>query len=297
MFLTILITTKEPLSIGLESIGIKTLLYKLPVILKDGERLETPIIPGNSLRGVLRDTMAKHFILDICEKDPASQKINVDVGAALSMFSGGILAKRSTSSEESVHVLIEEYAHYLLPLSILGFAVSNTIVPGKLKVGCGYPIVKETKRLVEDLYWNETDTALEDITTTVLMTRKNDLGLISRMDEISYEEENIKKYLEVEKETAKLQQRLEREAVVAGTQFVTFVRDVIPLRPEEQGLLLKSLKQIRSLGGSTARGLGEVKLSILNEDAYPAMEKEYENFLKENISQIKEQLVKSPMSL
>lgn len=53
MFLKILVTAEEPLSVGLESIGTKTLLYKLPVVLKNGEIMEIPIIPGNSFRGGL----------------------------------------------------------------------------------------------------------------------------------------------------------------------------------------------------------------------------------------------------
>lgn len=295
MFVKILITAKEPLSVGMESIGIKTLLYKIPVILKDGEILQLPIIPGNSFRGVLRDTMAKRFILDVCENHPDSGRVEIDAGTALSMFSGGVLSRRGASEVESVHTLIEGYAQYLLPLSILGFAVSNTIVPGKIKIGCGYPIVKETKDLVEDIYWVDTSVKLEDICTDILLTRKNDIDKITQIREIHYDEVKAKEYLGSESEEAgALQQRMIREAIIPGTIFVTYVRDVLPLRPEEKGLLWKALGEIRSLGGSTARGLGEVKLSIYNEGDTEKAEKEYKTFIQNNIKKIDEVLKKSP---
>lgn len=305
MFIRILLTAKEPLSVGLESIGIKTLLYKLPVVLRNGVIMEIPVIPGNSFRGVLRDTMSKRFILDVCRVG-SEEKIEVDPGTALSMFSGGILSKPKRSDkkpgekskEDSIYTLIEGHAQYLLPLSILGFAVSNTIVPGKIKVGCGYPVVRETKELIEDLYWEDTGIELANICTTVLLTRKNDLEKISQIHEIEYNKDEAKDYLKrEEKEAGALQQRMEREAVIAGTRFVTFIRDILPLKPEEEGLLLKTIGEIKSVGGSTARGLGEVKLSILNKQTREDAEKKYETFIQKNIEKIREQLRKSPMEL
>jgi hypothetical protein len=301
LFLRILLTAKEPLSVGLESIGIKTLLYKLPVVLRNGVIMEIPVIPGNSFRGVLRDTMSKRFILDVCRAS-SEEKIAVDPGTALSMFSGGILSKPKKSDkkskEDSIYTLIEGHARYLLPLSILGFAVSNTIVPGKIKVGCGYPVVRETKELIEDLYWEDTGIELANIYTTVLLTRKNDLEKISQIREIEYDKDEAQDYLRrEEKEAGALQQRMEREAVIAGTRFVTFIRDILPLKPEEEGLLLKTIGEVKSVGGSTARGLGEVKLSIFNEQTREDAESKYEAFIQENIREIREQLKKSPMEL
>jgi len=293
MFVKILITTKEPLSIGLESIGIKTLLYKIPIVFKNGETKEVPIIPGNSLRGVLRDTMAKRFIMDVCGESP--EKIEIDPGTALSMFSGGILSKRGTTTVNSVHTLIHEFAHVLLPLSILGFAVSNAIVPGKIKVGCGYPVVKETKELIEDMYWKDTKIGLEDIYTTVLLTRKNDMSKISKIDKIHYDEREAENYLRSEsEETGTLQQRMIREAIIPNVDFITYIREVLPLRPEEKGLLWKTLEEIDSLGGSIARGLGGVKLSLLNGKDSKIEKKPYETFVSDHKENIKEQLKKSP---
>ena len=293
MLVKILITTKEPLSVGLESIGIKTLLYKIPIVLKNGETKEIPIIPGNSFRGVLRDTMAKLFIMDVCGEN--SDKIEIDPGTALSMFSGGVLSRKGATKVNSVHKLIHEFARFLLPLSILGFAVSNTIIPGKIKVGCGYPVVKETKELIEDIYWKDTKIELEDIYTTVLLTRKNDMSKISKIDKIQYDEKEADNYLKSEsEETGALQQRMIREAIIPNVDFVTYIREIIPLKLEEKGLLWKTLEEIDGLGGSVVRGLGSVKLSFLNSKDSENEKKAYEDFVCAERENIKEQLKKSP---
>jgi hypothetical protein len=154
LIIRILLTAKEPLSVGMESMGIRTLLFRLPVLLKNGEIIEVPVIPGNTFRGMIRDTMSKKFILDICEQssDVNSPQMEVDAGTALTMFSGGALTKGEQFKKTTIQELIGKYAWYLLPLSILGFAISNTIVPGKIKVGCGYPITRETKEIIKDIY-------------------------------------------------------------------------------------------------------------------------------------------------
>jgi CRISPR/Cas system CSM-associated protein Csm3 (group 7 of RAMP superfamily) len=299
LLIKILLKAKEPLSVGMESMGIRTLLYKLPVILKNGEIIEIPIIPGNTFRGMIRDTMSKKFILDICEQsaNTGSSQINVDAGTALTMFSGGILKKRGQSSKTTIQELIGEYARYLLPLSILGFAFSNTIVPGKVKVGCGYPLTRETEEIVKDIYWEDTNLTIEDILTTVLLTRKNDIGKISQIHQIKLNEETIDNYLGEDTETGALQQRMEREAVIPGTQFVTFIRDVLPLRPEEKGLLWATLEEIKSIGGGIARGFGEVELSLIDGEGTEETKTAYTKFIKENRDNILVQLNKSPLKI
>ena len=285
MFLKIIMTAKEPLSVGLESIGIKTLLYKIPVVLKNGKSFEIPIIPGNSFRGILRDTMSLCFIKDISNR--VSSKIEIDAGTALTMFSGGLLSRRGESKVDSVIGLIEEYTYHLLPLSILGFAVSNTIIPGKIKVGCGYPVIKEIKELIDDLYPQEITLSLENIYTSILLTRKDDTEKISQIDLMNINWDSIgAPSTEGEVETGALQQRMEREAVIPGVEFVTFIRDILPLRPEEQGLIWRTLEEIRSVGGSIARGFGEIEISFLNQETKEESKRKYEEFMENNKDKI-----------
>jgi hypothetical protein len=294
LIMRILLTAKEPLSVGMESMGIRTLLYRLPVALKNGEIIEVPVIPGNTFRGMIRDTMSKKFILDICEQfsSAGSSQVEVDAGTALTIFSGGALTKGEQFEKTTIHKLIREYAWYILPLSILGFAISNTIVPGKIKVGCGYPLTRETKEIVKDIYWEDTDLTIDDISTRVLLTRKNDIGKISQIHQIKLDEKIVEKYLGEEAETGALQQRMEREAVITGTRFVTFIRDVLPLRPEERGLLWTTLEEIRSIGGSIARGFGEVELSLIDGESTEEAKTAYKSFIEENQAKIVEQLKK-----
>ena len=243
--------------------------------------------------------MSQKFILDVCEQfsETGSQEVEVDAGTALTMFSGGALTRRGQSEKSIIQELIREYARYLLPLSILGFAVSNTMVPGKIKVGCGYPITEETKEIVKDIYWEDTTLKIEDITKRVLLTRKNDIRKIFQIHQIKLDEKTVEEYLGEDSETGALQQRMERESVIPGTQFVTFIRDVLPLRPEEKGLLWATLEEMKSVGGGIARGFGEVKLSLIDGESTDEAKMAYTKFIKENQDNIIGQLKKSPLKI
>jgi CRISPR/Cas system CSM-associated protein Csm3 (group 7 of RAMP superfamily) len=87
------------------------------------------------------------------------------------------------------------------------------------------------------------------------------------------------------------------EAVIPGTQFVTFIRDVLPLRPEEKGLLWATLDEIKSVGGSIARGFGEVELSLIDEESTEEARTTYKKFIEENQDSIVEQLKKSLLKI
>ena len=91
-----------------------------------------------------------------------------------------------------------------------------------------------------------------------------------------------------------MQQRMIREAIIPNVDFVTYIREIIPLKLEEKGLLWKTLEEIDSLGGSVVRGLGSVKLTFLNSKDSENEKKAYEDFVCAERENIKEQLKKSP---
>ena len=52
----LVLRSREPISYGEESIGVKTLVKKISILLPEqGEVIQVPVILGNGFRGVLRD--------------------------------------------------------------------------------------------------------------------------------------------------------------------------------------------------------------------------------------------------
>ncbi|MEM4402516.1 MAG: hypothetical protein QW376_08585 [Candidatus Caldarchaeum sp.] len=299
--LTLTLQALEPISIGLESTGIKMLLYRIPIITPSGEVLEVPVIPGNSLRGVLRDAMAIQFLLDVQRQQTNT---SVHAGTAVSLFSGGILARGEEAGVNASDLdrLMNEYVRYLLPISILGASVSKIMIPSKIKVGMGYPVTHETSFLVNHLS-NITPThSLEDILVSVLMTRKDDRAKFGQLADLGIQLSGLDVFLEKaggEREVV-VQQRFEREAVAPGTRFVTYIRELLPLADAEKGLLLKTLDQLSSVGGRIAGGLGEFRLirvdGVTGADKNKAQHA-YDEFIRSKGQEIAEALKKNPQEV
>ncbi|GEM_PF-1842308 len=314
---------KEPLSIGFESIGTTTLLYKLPVVRDNGDVLDIPIIPGNSIRGAFRDVMVIQFLQDIkkmlesnqnspnAKKDKIEHnngKLTVNAGTLMTLFSGGILAKSGEQeiNAKKISEKMENYVKPLLPLSIMGCALVKVMVPSKLKFGIGYPIVEETKELIDDLVDVVPKIKLKDILISVQMMRKDDKVKMSQLDQLGIqtnfkELDKIMGVTEKEdnqtktKESA-IQQRFIREAVAPGTTFVTYIEELIPLTEAEWGLVFKTLENFSTLGGSICRGFGKFKIEIKNlkDNDTKRYKQAYDNFIKENLEKIIKALEASP---
>ncbi len=300
MLLKLTLEALEPISIGLESTGIKMLLYRMPVVTPSGEVLEIPVIPGNSLRGVLRDAMAIQFLSDVRKHQ---SNVSIHAGTALSLFSGGILARGEEAgvNAKDLDRLMKEYVQYLLPISILGASIGKIMIPSKIKVGMGYPITRETDFLVNHLISSPSSTpSLEDILVSVLMTRKDDRAKFGQLADLGIQLSGLDEFLKEaggEREVT-VQQRFEREAVAPGTKFVTYIRELLPLTAPEMGLVLETLDQLSSVGGRIAGGLGEFKLTLDSlSEADERARKAYIDFIKDQSSEIAKALKKNPQKV
>lgn len=300
MLLKLRLQALEPISVGLESTGIKMLLFRMAVVGPEGEVLEIPVIPGNSLRGVLRDAMSLQFLSDIRNK---RRSLSVHAGTAVSLFSGGILARGQEEgvSAAALDHLMQDYIQYLLPLSILGASIGKIMIPSKVKVGMGYPFTHETAFLVNDLIKETPKSHLEDILVSVLMTRKDDRAKFGQLRDLGIGLSDLEAFLKEAaggKEVA-VQQRFEREAVAPGTLFASYIREILPLSDHEKGLLLKALQQVSSVGGRIAGGLGEFKLTIdgIADEEQDKLMTAYSKFIKKNRKRIVEALGKNPQEV
>ncbi|NJE42475.1 RAMP superfamily CRISPR-associated protein [Thermococcus sp. GR6] len=299
----------EPISVGYESIGIETLLYSIPIIQEDGSAIDVPIIPGNSLRGVLRDQMTLQFLEDLkmaIEKNREKNKkpnngqytLSAHVGTLLSLFSGGILSgeeKSDGSKEPNIKEIMDNYVYPLLPLSIMGVALKKIIIPGKIKVGIGYPVTEETRHLLVDLgvALDRDIPTLPEIVSSVLITRKDDTNKVMQLNElldITGEPKDIKA------EDSAIQQRLYRQVVVPGTTFYSYIEDVIPMTEAEWGLILKTLERLDKIGGRIAGGLGKIKLQVegIEEGKRNELIQKYDEYIEQNLKKILEALGKNP---
>ncbi len=295
MKIVLKMTALEPISVGFESIGIETLIYKIPIVKENGEVLDVPIIPGNSLRGILRDEMTMQFIEDVLAQ---KSDIQFHIGSLISMFSGGVLGKEKQSEITGTNIknIMDNYVKYLLPLSIMGVALKKIMIPSKIKVGIAYPLTEETKELIEDLIDRKEDNSelpkLKDIESSMLMTRKNDETKIRQLDiDIVGETE------EFTGEDTKVQQRFFRQVVIPGTIFYSYVEEIIPLTDYEKGLLIKSIERLTKVGGSSVRGLGKVKVEIIGIDnnSKEGYIQKYKEFIQDNIDNIAKALQKDPV--
>ncbi|ACJ15808.1 hypothetical protein TON_0323 [Thermococcus onnurineus NA1] len=300
----------EPISVGYESIGIETLLYSLPIVKEDGTAIDVPILPGNSLRGVLRDQMALQFLEDVKstivakgknhnggedKKDLADyDSLTANIGTLLSLFSGGILSgEEKGGSTPNIKEIMDTYIYPLLPLSIMGVALKKIIIPGKIKVGIGYPLTEETKSLLIDLGVNpEGNTpSLQEIThSSVLITRKDDTNKVMQLRELLDVEGDPE---EAKASDSAIQQRLYRQVVVPGTVFYSYIEDVIPMTDAEWGLVLKTLKRLNKVGGRVAGGLGKVKVDIQGVSTDKFI-KAYDDYIKDNLDSILTALKTNP---
>lgn len=300
----LVLKSREPISYGEESIGIKTLIKRISILFPgQGEVIQIPVILGNGFRGVLRDTMTNIFLEKVAEIARKNKKIEVDARVLLLMLSGGVLTRRGEEqvTARSINNLRQKI-EVLLPLNIMGFALSNVIIPSKIKVSVFYPICSETFALVEDLIDKVKDKirigldklssiSVRNIIEEVQMMHKDDVNKLTNIslpkveltnvnqadiirgrqvqESRSEEELEPQRSLQEERVRARLQAIFQREYVVPGTVFIGFISEMVPLSGAERELLALSIRKLENsagVGGAIARGFGSFSIEYSDLD-------------------------------
>lgn len=139
---------KAPISHGADtSTGIVQRLRTLQVEVTDprtGEEYveDVPVVSGNSLRGQLRDRLAKDFCELLAEE---GDTIELHDPLFNVLWSGGSL-QRDAGPGTLKRRLVENVREYVPPLSLLGGAVGTELFDGRLDVmGQLWPICMETR--------------------------------------------------------------------------------------------------------------------------------------------------------
>ena len=301
MYILVLMS-REPISYGEESVGIKTLIKRISILLPErGEVLQVPVILGNGFRGVLRDTMTNVFLEKVSKiAKEKNEKVEVDARVLLLMLTGGVLRRRGEEQVTAKSIdSLRQKAEVLLPLNIMGFALSNVMIPSKIKVSVFYPVSNETYALVKDLIDQVKDKtnidfdklksiSVRSLVDEVQMMHKDDVGRLTnislpeveitninqadairgrQVQETQGEEEHKSQQRQQGQQKERIRTRLQaifqREYVVPGTVFIGFISEMVPLSDVERELLalsIERLKESSGVGGAVARGFGSFSI-------------------------------------
>lgn len=183
---------------GGDKAGTVALLRREDIMQPSGQPESVVVLSGNAIRGRFRDAAMLHMLRELgYGEEPATQLATQTQGASRDgdtlglslpalhfLFSGGTL---TGEGGKAVSLAAMERWRQLLPLvSLLGGAVGNVILPGKLKVGKALPICRETAHLLPRALPHprgdpvpiathpQAQTSIYDLTQRELFTRRDD---------------------------------------------------------------------------------------------------------------------------
>jgi len=161
---------QAPISHGSdEDFGMEQRLRTIEMAVRENGDLyheDIPVISGNSLRGQLRDLLAKDFLTRISDdEDP------VELGDTLSntFWSGGDRQKSAGPGKVNRRML-NGIREHIPTLSLLGGALADQIFSGRLNMGMLTPIATET----ESYTGRESDHSVFEFVDETFYTRMDD---------------------------------------------------------------------------------------------------------------------------
>lgn len=222
--------------------------------------IEIPVIPGNTIRGLMRDQLMTHVIWNVFDGDPHNV---LNARAYHTLFSGGML----TSSTGFVNVAEKRLLREKLPfLSILGTMKGNEDLRGKIDVNFA---------LIDCLETGKNERSAYSFLKEYFQTRTDD-----------YEGEQDESWLaEINGNSVQMIQSF--IAIEKGSTFSWSVDSYFLSEHENMffELMLHLFQKIGKIGGMGRSGIGKITIDFNNftPDPEPAMQ-----FLKENQESISE---------
>jgi len=202
---------------------------------------ETPIpyINGNAIRGKLRRLLMREFF-QLVGINP--EEINTKLYHIF--FSGGALESTEGTYATINLELRKEIRQLFVPLALLGGAIGNQMIPGKLKVGHAFPVSKEYEfYLPESLKADErVKMSVRSFTDESFNTRKDDLRADRSEDEQA------------------VQMKVDFECFIPGTKFYHWfaLEYANNLETSCFGRFIEIFRSSPFIGGMAAIGNGEV---------------------------------------
>lgn len=223
---------------GAETLGTITYLRRERFLLPNGATEQIPVISGNALRGLLRDTAA-----DLWWKEAGEPKLTLAVMHAL--WSGGALAK--VSGDPLTGSRLAEVKARCPVVGVFGTAGGGRIIGGALQVGKLIPVCAETAHILPEHLNVPGLPSIWDLTQIEFYSRiPNEFGEDSESDESS---------------------RLARygvETFVAGTRFYLWMSLTWPTPAEESFFaeVLERFLENPRVGGMARAGHGRLSVDL-----------------------------------
>lgn len=256
------ITCLSPLAHGADTkAGNATIFRRMQVLSTTGQVLSLPFYAGNALRGQMRDVLADHF-LQALGLTPSKANPPCNLWFFHALYAGGALEENSEQAKalskkmggngavraEGVH----ELRNMIPPLSLLGTALGNRVISGRVNICDCRPQCQE---------WGNGDPFVGDLFEWTYLTRREDHENHAAGDNSSM--------------------IANTECLKAGTVLtggIDVSEHATDLEKSCLGVGLQRLQQTGYLGAENRRGLGQVQIAIENAPDVAL----YETYLSDN---------------
>lgn len=236
---------ESPLAHGADTkAGNATIFRRMQVMTQEGGVLSLPYYAGNALRGQLRDLLADHFLsalgLPASRTQPA-----VALWFFYALYSGGALEEKSSAQKALTKQLgdhgairamgIRAFREHCPVLSLLGCALGNRVLPGRLFVADLRPSCRE---------WGTGERPVAELLTWEYLTRRED------------HEEHEEHHGMI----------ANTEVLRAGAELdggIDCVHGISAIERAALGRGLQLLRQRGMLGAENRRGMGRVRMDLV----------------------------------
>ncbi|RAP49679.1 MAG: hypothetical protein BZ138_07450 [Methanosphaera sp. rholeuAM270] len=262
---------------GSDDYGTTKLIHVQPTVVRNsitGEQEidNIPCIHGNAVRGMLRRLVLDDFLTQI-DYQLESKKVYHF------LFTGGLLEAIDSADKGSINLTKKkEIRKYIPPLSLLGSALGNQMLQGKLKVGIGNIVCDETKHYIE-----------EDSPESFSAYNLKSIDFGTRLDdlEIGRQIERNEDAEDQENPDQHNQMKYEFESLIRGTKFThEFILE--DMLPHEYGCFSRMLELWHErpyIGGKSNTGYGKIKFEYNVPSDLPGSQV-YLDYLEENKTDI-----------
>lgn len=265
----------SPLAHGADTkAGNATLFRRCQVLSTTGAMLSLPFYAGNALRGQLRDLLADHLVSAL-GLTPRRDQPPLNLWFFHTLYAGGVLEEQSHVIDKINAELgrggvlrtdgLRRFRQMLPALSLLGCAIGNRVLPGRICVGDLRPRCQE---------WGTGPTPAAELMEWTFLTRRDDHE--GRGDDDDHHG-----------------MIATTECLKAGTELIGGI-DIDTHADEMErsalGCALVSLHHRGRLGAENRRGIGRVEFSIDAGAEFLPDERPYDAWLAENRTEILEYL-------
>ena len=261
---------------GSEDYGTTKLILSLPTVVNNSltgkEEIDNiPTIHGNAVRGYLRRLIMDDY-LTLLDYELNSKKVYHF------LFTGGILEALDSKDKGAINLTLKKQIRELIPpISLVGSALGNQMIQGKLKVGMGDIVCAETKHYITDY---------SDYDFSAYNLKGSDFG--TRLDDL--------KEGKTDEDEQAHQMKYEFETLIRGTKFTHefILEDCNSIEKACFRRMINLWEERPYLGGKSGTGYGKIKLDYPEIDTLS--EDDYINYINDNheeITNLLDELVKT----